>query len=139
VRVYLAASAAMLRQFVDEGRIDGRLDGFAATDGLRLSLGSLGDEDLEFALTVAAAEASAAMVGVGPDGRGRRFVVVADVREAAVSLDTDNSGAVVVEGPLTPAEIDSVLADLEDVALHDGISDDLAWFATQEIVDLLVP
>jgi hypothetical protein len=127
----------MLRQLVDQGQIDGRLEGFAATVELRASLGDLGDEDLEFALTIAAAEASAAMVGVGTGARGRRYVVVADVDEASVSLDGDNSGVVLVDGPLTPGEIESVLADLEDVALHGGISDDLAWFATQEIVDLL--
>jgi hypothetical protein len=138
MRVYLAGSAAMLRRLVEGGPADGPIEGFAATESLVHSLGALAEEeDLEFALSLAAAEASAAAVGVGPGARGRRYVVVAEVDEDSVVADEDNPGAVTVQASVALTAVDAILADPDDVSLHAGVSDELAWFATQEIEDLL--
>jgi hypothetical protein len=137
MRVYLAGSAAMLRRLAEGGPADGPIEGFAATESLVHSLGALSEEDLEFALSLAAAEASAAAVGVGPGARGRRYVVVADVDEDSVVADEDNPGAVTVQASVALSAVDAILADPDDVSLHAGVSDELAWFATQEIEDLL--
>jgi hypothetical protein len=137
VRVYLAATAALLKELADHAQVAGPLEGFAATESLRRELGDVSDEDLEFALAIAAGESSAAMVGLDDPGRGRRFVLVADIDGADASADDATPGAVEVRGPVLLAQVDAVLADPEDIALHAGISDELAWFATQEIGDLL--
>lgn len=137
MRVYLGASAAMIAELSRTGQLAPGAEGFAATAPLRAALGEIGDEDLEFALSLAAAEASAAMAGVGPEGRGRRFVVVADVDAAAVEPAADNPGAVAVTTPVALDRVDAVLADPDDIAVHRGVSDELAWYARQEIPDLL--
>jgi hypothetical protein len=137
MRVYVAASAAMLAELADRGEVTGRLDGFAATEALRHELGDVADEELEFALSLAAGEASAALVGLDDAGRGRRFVLVADVDAESVSIDVETPGAVDIRGPVRLRQVAAVLADPADIALHAGISDDLAWFATQELTDLL--
>jgi hypothetical protein len=135
VRVYLAATTAALRTLADRGEAIG-WDGFAATSALHHELGDLADDDLEFALSVAAGEASAAMVGSGSN-RGRRFVVVADLPGADVVAIDDPPGAVRVDGAVSLSQVDALLADPHDIAVHEGVSDDLSWYATQEIGELL--
>jgi hypothetical protein len=137
VRVYFAGTAALLTQLAHDGVIAGPVEGFAATDSVVRSLGETSAEDVEFALTIAAAESSAAAVGIGRGARGRRFVLVADVGDADVVVDDVNPGAVTLDGSLSLAEVEAILADPDDIVLHTGVSDELAWFATQEIKDLL--
>lgn len=127
MRVYLAATAEHIGALAADGEATGPWEGFAATPGLRAGLADVGDEDLEFALSVAAGEASAAM-----SAEGRRFVVVADLDPSDVVPEPDTPGAVAVAVPLRLHQVDSVLA---------GESDDaeaLSWYATQEIADLVV-
>ena len=73
-------------------------------------------EDSEYAALVTAAEASAELVGTG----GRRVVVVAEVGRPG--------------DPVTVREVVAVHVDTEAGADPD---DDLAWFATQEIGQLV--
>jgi len=74
------------------------------------------DEESEYAALMTAADASAELLG----GAGRRVVVVAEVPQV--------SGAI----PMS-----AVVAVHVDVADFTDPDDDLAWFATQEIPDLV--
>ena len=77
MRVYLPEHAGgAARCSADGGRRSPATVGYAATAGLPGELGGLGDEETEFALTSAAAEASLELLGDGgadarPPGRGR--------------------------------------------------------------------
>ena len=73
-------------------------------------------EEAEYAALMTAADASASLVA----GSGRRVVLVADVADAA--------------GAVPKKSWASVHVDTEDDADPD---DDLAWYATQEISDVL--
>lgn len=77
-------------------------------------------EDAEYAALLEAADASAALVAGLPDGARRRVVVVAEVADPAA--------------PVPLAEVVAVHADADDDADPD---DDLAWWATQEVPDLV--
>ena len=77
-------------------------------------------EETEYAALMTAADASAERLAGLPDGRRRRVVVVAE---------TATEG-----GPVTWRDVVAVHVDSVDDADAD---DDLAWWATQEIGDLL--
>ncbi len=78
-----------------------------------------GDET-EYAALMTAADASAELLTGLPDGQRRRLVVVVESASA--------------DGPATWREVVAVHVDDRDDADPD---DDLAWWATQEIGDLL--
>jgi hypothetical protein len=131
MRVYLAATSERLRELAEGRTGDDEWNGFAPLDAVGAELGGLGDEELEYALSVAAGEASAAL---GPHvGRARRrLVIVAEVDDASVTPDPDMPGAVAVRGPIALSDVEGILAD-------DGsdVGDELGWFGAQEIADLL--
>lgn len=77
-------------------------------------------EETEYAALMTAADASAALLAGLPDGRRRRVVVVVET--------------VTADGPVTWRDVVAVHVDDRDDAPAD---DDLAWWATQEIGDLL--
>ena len=130
MRVYLAATREQLRALAEGRSAVDEWAGFAALDAVRAELGGMGDEELEYALSVAAGEASAAL-GSGEARRAPRLVVVAEVDSASVAPDPDVPGAVVVRTPIALSDVDAILAD-------DGSAgDELGWFAVQEIADLL--
>jgi hypothetical protein len=106
-RVYLPTTLTDLARFVDLGYLPDEVDRFVAPGD---------DEESEYAALSAAAEAAGELL----DAPGRRVVVVADI--------DDPDGAVPLE------LVAAVHADLTDGADPD---DDLAWFASQEIPDLL--
>ena len=81
-------------------------------------------EESEYAALMTAADASAELVAGLPDGRRRRVVVV---------VDTDTEAAA-ADAPVRWRDVVAVHVDTEDDADAD---DDLAWWATQEIGDLL--
>jgi hypothetical protein len=136
MRVYLAATADQLRALADGGRADGEWTGFALLESLRVELGGLGDEELEYALGVAAGEASAAL-GADVGRPGRRLVLVADVDDAAVTRDPEAPGVVVVRGEIALSDVDAILADEGPHSAGAAAGDELGWFAAQEIADLL--
>jgi Family of unknown function (DUF6912) len=134
MRVYLAATRERLRAVAEGSDGADGWAGFAALESVRAELGGLGDEELEYALTVAAGEASAALGPSGDGGRGHggRLVIVAEVDEAVVTSDPDVPGAVVVRGPIALSDVDAILSDDGQ-----GADDELGWFGVQEIADLL--
>jgi hypothetical protein len=77
-------------------------------------------EEAEYAALMDAADASAELLAGLPDGRRRRVVVVVD--------------SPVDRGPVTWRDVVAVHVDDRDDADPD---DDLAWWATQEVGDLL--
>ena len=77
-------------------------------------------EESEYAALMTAADASAELVAGLPDGSRRRVVVV-----------VETAGA---DQPVTWRDVVAVHVDSQDDADQD---DDLAWWATQEIGDLI--
>jgi hypothetical protein len=77
-------------------------------------------EETEYAALMTAADVSAELVAGLPDGRRRRVVVVAETATE--------------DGPVSWRQVVAVHVDSRDDADPD---DDLAWWATQEIGDLL--
>ena len=77
-------------------------------------------EESEYAALMGAADVSAELVAGLPDGRRRRVVVVVETASA--------------DGPVTWDDVVAVHADDRDDADPD---DDLAWWATQEVGELL--
>ncbi len=77
------------------------------------------DEESEYAALMTAADASSALLG----GSGRRVVVVAEVADAASAVPRRRVVAVHADPADRPAGADP--------------DDDLAWYATQEVPDLL--
>ena len=77
-------------------------------------------EESEYAALMTAADASAELVVGLPDGRRRRVVVVADTATP--------------DAPVRWRDVVAVHVDTEDDADAD---DDLAWWATQEVDDLV--
>ncbi|WP_210648916.1 hypothetical protein [Nocardioides sp. SYSU D00065] len=77
-------------------------------------------EESEYAALMTAADVSAELVSGLPDGQRRRVVVVAETADA--------------QGPVHWRDVVALHVDSDDDADPD---DDLAWWATQEIGDLL--
>ncbi len=77
-------------------------------------------EETEYAALMTAADASAALLAGLPDGQRRRVVVVVETAAA--------------DAPATWRDVVAVHVDSQDDADPD---DDLAWWATQEVGDLL--
>ena len=92
-------------------------------DGPRLVDAVLAEDDgeeAEYAALMGAADASAELLAGLPDGRWRRVVVVVETASA--------------EAPVTWRDVVAVHVDDRDDADPD---DELAWWATQEIDELL--
>jgi hypothetical protein len=106
-RVYVPASLELLTSWLAADEVPWPVDPISPPDD---------DEESEYAALMAAADASAELIG----GSGRRVVVVAEV---------------VSEGrPIPLRRVVAAHADVDDFTDPD---DDLAWFATQEIRDLV--
>ena len=113
MRVYLPTTIALLAQQHAEGAV-------VVTDDLVVAEDD--SEDAEYAALMTAADASAALLA----GPGRRVVVVAE-------LDREPEPGWTV--PLK--RVVAVHADGEDRPAGADPDEDLGWFATQEIPDLL--
>lgn len=160
MRVYLPATQSGLRELVTSGGLGpSPLLAFAVTGALRESYAEGDEEELEYAALRAAARASLDLLAGDADEPPRRVVVAV---ESEVARPVEGFGAAGVELPqVVPVrQVASVHVDTEeaeaDVAaalrvLRDGGPRDdderflldsceaheLAWFATQEIGDLL--
>lgn len=113
MRVYLPTTIALLAEQHAEGA-------FVVTDELVVAEDD--SEDAEYAALMTAADASAAQLA----GAGRRVVVVAE-------LDREPEPGWTI--PLK--RVVAVHADTEDRPAGADPDEDLGWFATQEIPDLL--
>jgi hypothetical protein len=110
VRVYLPATLGFLAEFVRLGEIPELVERFAAMGD---------DEEAEYLALMSAADSSAELL----DGPGRRVVVVADV--------ADPDGAVPMD------LVVAVHADPADRPFDADPDEDLAWYAAQEIEQLI--
>jgi hypothetical protein len=106
-RVYVPGSLQLLAEWVAADSVPWPTDPISPSDE---------DEESEYAALMTAADASVELIG----GAGRRVVLVAEVAS---------------EGhPIPLRRVVAAHADVEDFT---DVDDDLAWFATQEIADLL--
>jgi uncharacterized protein DUF6912 len=110
VRIYLPTTPEGLRRLRDDGSLPASAERYVA-DG--------DSEEQEYAALMAAAADSAALLG----GAGRRVVVVADVADP--------------DGDVPLRDVAAVHADPEDRPAGADPDDDLAWYAVQEIDELL--
>jgi hypothetical protein len=136
IRVYLPLNRAVLESASEAGEIGpAPLAAYSVTPELRAAYGAgLDVEELEYAAYDLAVAASRAMLDPDrPDDR-RRLVAAADV-EAARPRPGGEPGEVTVTEPVTWSAVVSVHADVDDLA--DDDDPELAWFATQEVPELL--
>lgn len=113
MRVYLPSTVALLAELQAAGAVLVPEEAVVAEDD---------SEDAEYAALMTAADASAALLA----GAGRRVVVVAELDKAPEP------------GWSVPLKrVVAVHADTEDRPAGADPDDDLGWFATQEIPDLL--
>ncbi len=110
-RVYLPTTVAGLADYDERGVVPASIERVRAEDD---------SEEAEYAALMSAADASAALL----EEPGRRVVLVAEL-EPAASAEA---------GEIPMRLVVAVHIDTEDDADPD---DDLAWYATQEIPELL--
>ena len=108
MRVYLPLTLDRLAEFDAAGSVPADVEKFVAEDE---------SEEAEYAALMTAADASAELLG----GPGRRVVLAADVVESAGAVPKKMWAAVHVDTADDETDPD----------------DDLAWYASQEISDLL--
>ncbi len=137
MRVYVPSTVEGLQRLMCNGEIEAHAEGFAATDELLRALDELTEKEIDFLVSSAAAEASLALLGERDASSRRRVVIVTEMPNGAVGEVDQAAGAVVVPTSIGLARVDAVLADTDDVDLTRRPDDALAWFASQEIGDLL--
>lgn len=158
-RVFVATTWTGLQQVViADGIGPSPFFGHAVTRALRAAWPEAGDEELEYAATLAAARTS---LGLLTDEDPPRRVVLAVDAETVIEADDDADPTVVEVGEVVPMRlVAAVLVDTVDAADEveaaraawpaalEGDADaeavvdrcldrDLAWFAVQELGDLL--
>ncbi|MGA9748969.1 MAG: hypothetical protein WBQ50_16030 [Nocardioides sp.] len=158
-RVYVPSTMAGLRGLVAaDGIGPAPFLGHAVTDALRADYAEGGEEEWEYAAALAASGSSLALIGV--EGEPRRVVVAVDVDGVAELGDADDPSLVEVGEVVPFRRVAAVLVDLESTAevvraasaawpeaevgdeealgvVERALDNDLAWYATQEIGDLL--
>ncbi len=162
VRVYFPATMTSVRLLLEHRELGpGPMSAFAVTPALRESYAEGGLEELEQAAMAEAARASLRLLALDPAAQPRRVVLAADVPEGALSKPAGGSPASVrVSGTVAlaavaAAHVDDAEAEAdvraaaaaiggadagdEDAAfVVDGAEgNDLLWFATQELGDLV--
>lgn len=132
VRVYVPLTSSGLAGLVADGRLSGPFRAHAVTKALVSEWTDVDDEEWEYAALSAAAMSSWALRGDGD--APRRIVIAADV-PAFEEVAGDDPTLVDVAADVPWKNIASAHVDTDD---YDGESDtDLAWYATQEIADLV--
>jgi hypothetical protein len=131
VRVYLPVTSTQLAALVAEGRLPGPVRAHAVTPALRDAWPEADEESWEYAALMAAAATSAA--SRGPGDRRRRMVVAADVASVE-PVDDEDVTLVEVAADVAWRDVAAAHVDTADDA---GDDEDLAWFATQEIAELV--
>lgn len=115
MRVYLPATLPVLAAALAHGDLGpAPLAAHAVTPALRQSLGVTDLEELEYAATLAAAEASLRLLAADHAAPTRRLVLAADVPDSAVSATTDDEqpSAIRVDQPVPMAWV--VCAQVDD-------------------------
>lgn len=135
VRIYVPLTSTSLAALVAAGRLDGPLRAHAVTDALRAEWPEGDDEGWEYAALMAAGGTSAGLRGSGD--LPRRFVLAADV-PSVVPVPGDDPTLVDVAADVPWKNVASAHVDTSDWGPEGPDEDaELAWFATQEIRDLL--
>jgi hypothetical protein len=158
MRVYLPSTLPRLARDLQAGEIE-PVAAYAVTPALREAYASGDTEELEYVALLAAARASLALLADDPQAPPRRVVLAAEVPDAA-AIAAEHPAAVAVAGPIPVTKLASAHVDdaeaIQDVAkavaalpAADAGDDDaefdvdqaegheLAWYATQELPDLL--
>jgi hypothetical protein len=102
------------------------------TEWLRESWPEGDEEEWEYAALMAAAADSAA--ALGEEDRPRRVVLVAEVK--SVTEDRESTAAT-VDSAISMRVVVAVHADTEDLDPAASDPGDLAWYAVQEVADLV--
>jgi hypothetical protein len=162
VRVYLPATTNTLRQLVEQHHLGpGPLTGFAVTPAMREWYLNDDRDELEYAASRQAARASLRLLDADVTAPPRRVVLAVDVPDRDVTVRDDlDRGVVRVGAPVGLAAVASahvddadaeqtvaaassaiLAADLGDAEAEDVVDDadayELAWYATQELGQLL--
>jgi hypothetical protein len=162
VRVYLPATASVLRKLVEDHHLGSApLTGFAVTPALREWYLDDDIEELEYAANRQAARASLRLLDADVAAPRRRVVLAVDVPDRDVTIRDDlDRGVVRVGAPVPLAAVASahvdeaeaeeaiaaaalaiLAADLGDVQAEETVDDadayELAWYASQELAQLL--
>ncbi|WP_206051683.1 DUF6912 family protein [Nocardioides ferulae] len=132
VRVYVPVTSSTLATMVAERRLVGPLRAHAVTEALCEAWPEGDDEGWEYAALMAAAADSTRLRAEGD--APRRVVLAADVSGATPVGGEDDATLVEVAGDLLWKHLASGHLDTVDDAADD---DDLAWYATQELADLV--
>ncbi len=158
MRIYLPLTVAGLAALHSSGRVSpAPLLAHAVTPALRRSWAGADEEELEYAVLMAAAFDSLRLIAASA-AEPRRIVVVADVDDADVVTGEDETEvtvttevllshctAVHVDDSAAEGEVVLALGRLPEAEAGDGqaladvslVRHELMWFATQEIPDLL--
>lgn len=162
MRIYLPATSTLLRVLSESGSLSGPpLTAFAVTPGLREHYLDDDIEELEYAASAEAAQASLRLLDADAAAARRRVVVSADVPESSVTVRDDLDRGVVqvqveipiawcasihiddqeAEDTVATAAAQIVAADLGDAEAEEVVDDaegfELSWYATQELSELL--
>jgi hypothetical protein len=109
-RCYVPATLERLRGYLEQAALPADVDRFVPESD---------QEEDEYAALMSAADAAAELL----DGPGRRVVVVAEIDDP--------------DQPIPMSQVVAVHCDVADRPADADPDDYLAWFATQEIPDLL--
>lgn len=134
VRVYVPMTSSSLAELVANGRLSGPLTAHAVTTDLQQAWPEADEESWEFAAMLAAGEDSWGARGDGD--RPRRIVLAADV-PAAAPTEGESPTEVSVAADIVLKRVASVHVDTEDLIGEPDFDEDLAWFAVQEVSELL--
>jgi hypothetical protein len=137
VRIYVPATLTALAGYLADGGIGpAPVRARAVTAWLREEWPEADEEEWEYAALMAAADDSAALLT--EDDVPRRVVVAADVEAVTESRDSTQVEVLQAFPFRLVRAVHADTGDLERVASYDPEAlGDLAWYAVQEIPDLL--
>jgi len=133
VRAYVPLTSSQLAELVAERRLAAPLPAHAVTEALRAHWPDGDEEEWEYAAMAAAADTSWRARGAAD--RPRRHVLAVDV-DGVRTVDSDDVTAVELTHDVVWRNVASAHVDTADRAADPG-DEDLAWFATQEIPNLV--
>jgi hypothetical protein len=137
MRVFAPVTVDQLTALDADGGLTDPIAGYAVTARLRQQLGDLDEEEVEFAVTTAAAEAAYDSLTDAGVSSGRRIVVVAEVADEDATEDNESPGLVTVQPGLLRRQLAAVLADPAELVLAEASAAELGWYGAQEISILL--
>ena len=160
MRVYLPLNVSLLQKFSVVGATTAPLPAHAVTAAMRAAWPGADQDELEYAVLMAAAYDSLVRLAADPRERACRVVAVAEVADAwSAAGPADEVTAVTLTAPVPLARVTAVHVDepgaeaavraaagqVAAATAGDGralgavslVDHELLWYATQEITDLL--